>query len=361
MRRTARWIAALAVLGLCAVSLAPLAETNLWWVRFLDFPRLQIAAALLVGLAVYLALGGGRSLLGKLLAGLAVLAIGYHAYKLQPYVPLSPAMTAQACAAEDRLRILVVNVKRDSREADALLETIAAREPDIVLVMETNEWWDRQLAPLDASFAHHLQHVPEEATHYGIHLFSRYPLVEPQIRFGFGPDTPAVLTGVTLPSGDIVELYGIHPRPPLYWSQPSTLRDATILAAALEAGASERPSILAGDLNAVPWERTTRRAMRLGGFLDPREGRGLYPTYDANSAWKSWPLDQVLYQPQFTLLSFERLPGIGSDHYPVLAALCHSPDAADRQSPPAPVSGDVEEAQASMRAAAALMDAASGG
>ena len=44
---------------------------------------------------------------------------------------------------------------------------------------------------------------------------------------------------------------------------------------------SEEASIVAGDFNAVPWERISWHAMRIGGLLDPRVGRGLYPTYNA--------------------------------------------------------------------------------
>ena len=96
--------------------------------------------------------------------------------------------------------------------------------------------------------------------------------------------------------------------------------------------------------------------MRIGELIDPREGRGLYPTYDANSLLISWPLDQVLFQEQFALLSFERLPAFGSDHYPILAELCHMPEAADLQSPPSLADGDLEEAETSLEAARAASE-----
>ena len=91
--------------------------------------------------------------------------------------------------------------------------------------------------------------------------------------------------------------------------------------------------------------------MRLGGLLDPRVGRGLYPTYDAQSWIKSWPLDQVLHQPGFTLLDIEVLGEVGSDHDPFLASLCHRPEAAALQPPPQPLPNDLEEARASLEAA----------
>ncbi len=346
------WVLGAVVLLLSAASVLPLIETNAWWVRYLDFPRVQVSLALTAALVLHL-LAGSRGV-GRALVTLCGLgALGYQAYRLHPYAPFMPAMAiADAeCEAEDRLRVMVSNVQRGNRQAESLLARVAEADPDLLLLLETDGWWDERLAPLDGAYPYSVQHIPEDATYYGMHLFSKMELVDPRFTFEFGPETPALGTGVALPSGAVVGFEGVHPRPPLHWSQSTARRDATILSAALEIAGSERPSILAGDLNAVPWERVTRRAMRLGGLLDPRVGRGLYPTYDAESRILSWPLDQVLVQPGFTLLDIEVLDEIGSDHYPFLASLCHRPDAAGRQAPPQPLPDDLEEARASLAAA----------
>ena len=355
MRGWRGWVSAVLgafVVVLGAASFLPLVETNAWWVRSLDFPRLQLALALTAVLVLHFiagSRGAGRALV--ILFGAA--ALGYHLYKLHPYAPFMPAMAmAEAeCSAGDRLRVMVSNVQRGNRQAEALLARVAEADPDLLLLMETDGWWDEHLAPLRETHPHAVQHIPEQATYYGMHLFSKRALIEPEFTFEFGPDTPAVLTGVALPSGAVVGFKGVHPRPPLFWSQSSARRDATILRAALDVAGSERPSIVAGDLNAVPWERVTRRAMRLGGLLDPRVGRGLLPTYDAKSRVMSWPLDHVLHGPAFTLLGIEVLGAVGSDHYPVLASLCHRPEAAALQAPPRPLPGDLAEARASFAAA----------
>jgi len=147
---------------------------------------------------------------------------------------------------------------------------------------------------------------------------------------------------------------GVHPQPPMALSQPTTLRDGHLLIAAMVAGASDPPSILAGDFNAVPWEAVNRRAARIGGLLDPRIGRGLYPTFRADSLLVSWPLDQILYQEAFGLMSFEKLPDFGSDHFPVFTRLCHAPGQAEAQEAPQPDSEDIREAETSIEAARAL-------
>ena len=58
IRTLAQWLLAIALLGLAIASLLPLIESNAWWVRILDFPRMQFAALLIVLGAIWLALGG---------------------------------------------------------------------------------------------------------------------------------------------------------------------------------------------------------------------------------------------------------------------------------------------------------------
>jgi endonuclease/exonuclease/phosphatase (EEP) superfamily protein YafD len=187
-----------------------------------------------------------------------------------------------------------------------------------------------------------------------MHLFSRHPLVASRTMFYFGNDTPTILADVAVPGVAPVRIVAVHPRPPLYWSQPTTMRDAHLLTAAFEARDSDLRTIVAGDLNAVPWERTVRRAMRIGGLLDPRVGRGVYPTYDTENWLMSWPLDQILFQDGITLAAWEILPPFGSDHAPVLAGLCLAPASAARQSAPALEAGDIEEAETSIEAARSM-------
>ncbi|PYE85820.1 endonuclease/exonuclease/phosphatase family protein [Pseudoroseicyclus aestuarii] len=351
MMRVLRWITALLILGLCAVSLLPLVETNIWWVRFLDFPRLQFGAALLALLLLWLILGGWRGRRALLLLP-ALAALGYHGWKLWPYQPLAAPMVATAaqCDEGDRLRVLIANVQRSNRDAEAVIALARAQKPDIFFVMEINAWWDAQLSALDADFPYHVQAIPDEATYFGLHAFSRHPMDETEIRHPLGADTPMLVTTLRHPARD-VRFIGVHPRPPQQ-GQPSTIRDAVVLDAAVTAARSDVPAIVAGDYNGTPWERTARRAMRIGGLVDPRVGRGLAISFDHHSAWMKWPLDQILWQPGPALLDFAVMDPIGSDHLPVQADLCLTSETEARVVPRR--ADDMEEAQTSFDAARAL-------
>lgn len=354
-RIAASWIVLPLLLLAAAASLLPLVETNVWWVRWLDFARVQILVALAILLLVYPPLAPRRGAMAWTGIVLGLAALAYQVYELHRYPRVMGEMMveAQACPAPVRLRVMIANVQESQEAAQPFLDLVGRTEPDLLLVMETDAWWDGALAPLHDAFAHRAQSIPADAA-FGMHILSRLPLLAPRFVDLFGSGTPTLQTGVRLGTGEAVRFFGLHPRPPLAWSQPTTMRDAHILATALAVRDGEAPAVVAGDLNAVPWERTLRRAMRIGGLLDPRVGRGWHPTFRTDSLLVTWPLDQVLAQDGFALEAFAVLPDIGSDHRPVLAVLCRSAEAAERQAPPALEADDLEEARTSIEAARAM-------
>ena len=346
MRRLTARIIALLLLILTALTAASLSNQDTWWIRFLDFPRMQIAAALAVLVLFYMAVAGWR---GIVVTALALAALGVQVWTLWPYQPIAGRMVAQTprCADDGRLRVLSTNVQRGNQDAGQVIAMIRANDPDILLVMETNERWDADLAPLRDDFAHVMQDIPANATYFGMHVYSRYPFADARFEFPYDADTPLFVGDVAHPRGT-VQFIGVHPRPPQR-GQSSTMRDATILTAAQLARDSDVPSVVAGDYNATPWNDTARLAMRTGALLDPRQGRGPMVSFDAESAWMKWPLDQILWQAGPGLLAFEVLPAVGSDHYPVMADLCLTTNTPGDAI--APRSGDAEAVQAILDAA----------
>jgi endonuclease/exonuclease/phosphatase (EEP) superfamily protein YafD len=88
-----------------------------------------------------------------------------------------------------------------------------------------------------------------------------------------------------------------------------------MLARAVGTGAG----LLPGDLNDVAWSRTSRRLQQTAALRDPRVGRGLFATFNANlPAGLGWPLDHVFVSTDFALCALERPGDIGSDHFPLL-------------------------------------------
>ena len=335
----------LATLALAGASVLSLLPVDWWWVRMTDFPRLQYAMALAALLALLaLARPAGRGLrLG--LAVLALAALGFNAAKIGPYFWGAQAEAPAACPADRRLTVMVANVKLENRHAEPLLALVRERRPDLLLALETNAWWDARLAALTAEMSHTASEIT--GGDFGMHLFSALPLEEVEAVYPVAQDTPAIRATVRLRSGEAVRFLGLHPRPP-HPGQSATGRDGELMWAATQARGAQAPVVLAGDLNAVPWERTVERTQRIGGLLDPRDALGFKPTYDAKSWWMSWPLDQVLHQPGARAVALTVLPGFGSDHYPVLAELCVDGEGRDA---PELQAGDLDAAERAMEAA----------
>ena len=343
--RLARWLLILLALAAIAVTIIPAFPGNTWWVRYLDFPRIEILIASAAVWVLLLLVSRGRVSRVALLALTG--AIAYQAYVLYPYTGFAPPnqIATETCAPGNRLRLLEVNVQKTNEHDSRLLNMVRQIDPDVAWFQEVDEWWLQNLASLATTMPYHVTQA--QPNYFGAALFSRYPLIDPQVNFLTGSHDPAVFTGVQLPSNQPIRLYAIHPRPPQE-GQSTAERDAQILATALAAHDDNLPHIVAGDLNSVPWEDTIDLAKRVGRLLDPRIGRGFYISWNATSPVLKWPLDQILPGQTFTLTSLRVLPEFGSDHRPYVAELCFNAAAAAWQSPPPMRSDDLEEARAAV-------------
>ncbi len=316
------------VLLLALVTLLPLSRSAHWLVRGMDFPRLQIialAAALLVAELVLLDVGDAWVLA---LVAITALCLAWHAAWILPYTPLWPhEVKAAENAGEDRqLCVLVSNVLTPNRGAHRLLELVSEHQPDVLVTLESDQWWQDQLEVLEARMPYSVKCPLDNL--YGMHLYSRLPLDEQEVRYLVEDDVPSIHTTIELRSGDKVRAHFLHPAPPSPTENPeSAERDAELIVVARGVADSEQPIIVTGDLNDVAWSATTRLFRKLSGLLDPRVGRGVFNTFHADYPFLRWPLDHLFHSRHFTVLDIRRLPSIGSDHFPLLARLVFTPEA----------------------------------
>jgi len=335
--------AALVGLLMSAVTALALVETDEWWIRVLDFPRLQIAAVLIAALFLYM-WSGPRGTKALVVVALHTVALTWQVWMILPYTPLWPHQmnTAGACAAERRVRFLMANVFQENRNSQLLLQIAKDTNPDVILLTEIDEWWAREVAELTAS--HPLAVLKPLSNTYGIGLYSRLPITDGRVRYILDEDVPSVIARLTLTSGDEFLFWGVHPSPP----RPrvdTDQRDAELLIVAKEAAEATAPAIVAGDLNDVAWSSTSALFQKISALLDPRVGRGLYASFNADWPLMKWPLDHLFASKDWTLSEFQRLDDIGSDHFPILVGLCLQPQADAQQEGHQPEPEDVEEAQ----------------
>ena len=283
--------------------------------------------------------------------GIVLLSVCWQLYRIYPYTRIATPQVEWSrgvASSRARFRLLISNVQMENVEHPKLLHVIQSTDPDLILAVETDQKWEQALMPLTQRYPHHVRQVQDN--YYGMMLFSRFPLIDPHIAFLVQPDIPSVHTGVELPSGDRINLHGLHPRPPEpLRDQDSTPRDAELVLVGRTVGESNSlPTIVAGDLNDVAWSRTTRLFLRLSGLLDPRIGRGFYNSFDVHNYFCRYPLDHVFHSNHFRLVELRRLSSIGSDHFPMLIELSYEPDAPRTQGEPEAKPGDAAEAESKL-------------
>lgn len=301
----------------------PVIQSAQWWIRIFDYPRLQIAVLCLLALALQFYYFRFRSLFSKVIAGLLGVSLVAQMILIMKYTPLYPvqAKGVSRNAVGSTFRIMQSNVEMSNREAEAFLELVSTYTPDLLLVNEPDQWWVRQLAPLDSLYPYHLKE-PQGNT-YGMVLYSMFPLEDAEVHFLVDPDIPSMQATVVMPSGTF-DLYCVHPEPPRPGT-PTYERDTELLLVGETIKQAGKPALVVGDLNDVAWSYTSELFQRNSGLLDPREGRGFYNTYNVFVPMFRYPLDHFFYSDHFGLVDLQKLPSIGSDHFPMLIELHLNP------------------------------------
>ena len=313
----------------------PLLRANAWWIRVFDFPRLQITVISAAALAVLLCSFDRSSAWQVAFAAALALCLAYQSYMMFPYTVLARRQVEQArkSGAGGTIALLFANVLMTNRDSQRLLAIVRSQDPDLLLAVETDAWWQRELDVLARTHPHCVRQ-PQDNT-YGMLLYSRLELVEPQVKFLVQGDVPSIHARVKLRCGTLIELRCVHPRPPAPdEAKESTPRDVELIVVGRELKHKRAPAIVLGDLNDVAWSRTNYQFQELSGLLDPRIGRGFYHTFHARYPFLRYPLDHCFHTKHFRLVSFRRLSAFGSDHFPVGIKLSYEPDAAATQEEP---------------------------
>lgn len=337
-----RWLSiaamALAVFMIVVSGLSAI-DSNEWWIRIWDFPRLQILAIITVLALVLLALGWRRH---ALLIAALVIAGAWQFYRIMPYTFLTSPEVAMVEAASDDDRcfsFVSLNVLQTNRDYARTLAMLRKVDADVLLLLETDAAWQSALEPVLSAYPERLDR-PLDNT-YGLLFATRLPMAGGRIEDIAEADTPSVTA--QLRTTIAFTLMGLHPRPP-HPGQDTEERDAEILIAARRAAGLGMPVIAIGDFNDVAWSDTSQTFKRIGRYLDPRIGRGTYATFPASMPWLSWPLDHVFMTEEFTLSDIRVLEDVGSDHRPIYARVCLTPrEAVRRNDAPEAVTQDDKE------------------
>ncbi len=255
--------------------------------------------------------------MGSLLASALI-----QAYWIIPYTPLYPKQVQRSSGrgSDSEIAILFANVLMSNRSSDGLKDLIREADPDVILLVETDDWWAEQFSGFDADHPFTIKQ-PQDNT-YGMLLFSRLKLIGTEIKFLVQDDVPSFHGKVELRSGEQLKFRCLHPRPPVPTEEErAEPRDAELLIVGKENKSDRTPFIVFGDLNDVAWSRTNDLFQKVSGLLDPRVGRGFFPTFHAGFPLFRFPLDHLFHSNHFRLVEFRRLARFGSDHFPIFSKL----------------------------------------
>ncbi|TKC09895.1 endonuclease [Pedobacter polaris] len=306
-------------------SLVPLIRHDFWLFRVFEYPRLQKLVLNVVLLIAYFWFPP-ITVYEKIVGCALVLNLGYLIYQVFPFTLLGKRqiISARYPAGDNNILLLIANVYQDNRKSQSYLELIKRCDPDVLLMVETNSWWQEQIDVIGNEYPHQLK-VPLENT-YGMIFYSKLELREGSINFLVEEDIPSIQVDVKLRSGQWVRLYCLHPQPPVPQENPrSTERDREILMVAELAKDCELPVIVMGDLNDVAWSYTTELFGKVSGLLDPRRGRGFFNSFNAKYLFLRFPLDHIFCSADFTLSGIKRMESCGSDHFPMCVNLQYDP------------------------------------
>ncbi|WP_229407185.1 endonuclease/exonuclease/phosphatase family protein [Methylobacillus flagellatus] len=295
-----------------------------WWFRGLDFPRLQIMTLGMLALLGLVLPDAEWSPMRWVALAVLMLALAHQLRMVLPYTFLFPqevkSIRPKHYRRDRQISLIVANVLMTNHQHFKLIQQVRSLRPDLLLTLETDRVWEQALTAIEPEYPYVVRAPMDNL--YGMHLYSRLPLRDAEVKFLLSPEIPSIHATVMLPCGAPVKLYCLHPEPPSPTEAPdSVLRDAELLIVGDAVSDTEESVIVMGDLNDVAWSRTTRLFQRVSGLLDPRKGRHHISTYHSDYPFMRWALDHIFHSPDFGLIKMQRLPHIGSDHFPVLTHL----------------------------------------
>ncbi|WP_226063168.1 endonuclease/exonuclease/phosphatase family protein [Kaistella polysaccharea] len=309
---------------LCAI-FSLFRNSSVRYFKMLDFPRIQFFIASIICLILLLLLVNSWKRYKIILVSGLVLGVGIHTFFLINYTGLVDVEVPSAEIvknSDNHFSLLLANVKMTNRNSADLIKLIREKNPDLILGMEIDLWWNQQLKYLEKEYPYFQRVINDET--YGMILYSKYPLENLKVNYLNNKKVPSFECLVTLKNGQKIDLHCLHPVPPMRFEDlPDNVgqRDIAMKKLGKEIQNNKYPIVVAGDMNDVVWAEVDELTGTKNILHDTRVGRGFLNTFNAENPFMRWPLDHVFVSKQFRLNTLERMPKIGSDHFPLFVRL----------------------------------------
>lgn len=330
----------------CLFVFLPVIKSDFWIFRSLEYSRFQNFILCLILVLLWGAYYTAYHQIDLVAFSSNIVCCVYLLYKILPYTILTTkeVKTVKKHDTDAEIKVINANVLQYNTQYTRLLNQINTYKPDVVLLLETDQKWMDNVQSLKKDYSYFIE-VPQDNT-YGMLLYSKLKLSDEQVNFFVKDDIPSIYCKVSLKNGTNINLWGLHPEPPVPGEElTSTAKDKELAKVALQVKEIDEPCIVMGDLNDVAWSDTTSLFTKTSGLLDVRKGRGFYSTFSAHHWFIRFPLDYIFCSSHFGFKDMKRLKFNGSDHFPIFTHLILKEGLKQAQQKEKPDSETVKEAK----------------
>ena len=197
----------LEIFGILAVvlSLFPFVAADYWWIRIFDYPHVQLTILTLVALLVYFFRFNLRSWRDYIFVVVLAACFLLQLTKIYPYTAFSSKQVENNTVVypQRSISILASNVLQKNKEYKKVLEEVLVRDPDLLIFTETDTIWQDKIRKGLRGFGYGYQLEMPLSNTYGMLLYSKLKLINPQIKFLLEDSIPSMHTRLKMRSGEL--------------------------------------------------------------------------------------------------------------------------------------------------------------
>ncbi|MGB1316603.1 MAG: endonuclease/exonuclease/phosphatase family protein, partial [Flavobacteriales bacterium] len=194
------------------------------------------------------------------------------------------------------------------------LTQISELNADVISIQELNSNWSGLIDSIVRPNYPYSVEEPWSNCCYGTGLYSRYPFASSEVKNHDG--IPVVYAEVEVDE-TIVRVISLHTFTPVFPNNTEE-RNLSLKAIAEFVKREGNPSIVFGDFNIVPWEKTFQNFLQTGGLTEV--ACGFQATYPLDLGFPLIPIDHINYTAEFEPTNCGSMSISGSDHKAIYAS-----------------------------------------
>ncbi|VXC20796.1 conserved membrane hypothetical protein [Flavobacterium sp. 9AF] len=300
------------------LNVLPFVSNQHWFFRVWDFGRIQLLFILLFLFGFSFVIRFENMSLSLICKVVLLIFILYNCFVLLPYTPIfqKERIDRQLKYDEKALSIISVNVYQFNTSYHKLVHLIHHINPDIILTMESNADWEKNMQSIEKEYIY--SHKATLENTYGMHFYSKLKIIEAVTHYFVADDIPSFEIILETQDGKKLTFFGVHPPPPSPTEEENSKeRDGELLSVAKRVKKSKFPVIVSGDFNNVAWAKSSVLFKKISNLIDPRIGRGFVSTFHAKYKLLRFPIDLFFHSKAIYIEEFKTLSQIDSDHLPM--------------------------------------------